>query len=41
MQLFQNQKKFSQFFPDFQNLHKVFNTFKKNLSLTGDLLLKL
>ena len=30
MRLSRNQKKFSQFFLDFRNLHKIFNNLKKN-----------
>ena len=41
MQLSENQKFFVNFFLHFRNLHKILNTFKKKLSLTGDFLLKL
>ena len=41
LQLYQNQKKLSQFFVHFRNLQKIANTFKKNLSLRGHFLLKL
>ena len=41
MQLSQNQEIFSDFFLFLRNLHKILNTFKKKLSLTGDFLLKL
>ena len=41
MELFENQKKFSEFFLHFRNVYKIWNTLKKNLALRGDFFLKL
>ena len=41
MQLFKNKKTFLKFFLHFRNLYKIWNTFKKKLSLTDDFLMKL
>ena len=41
MQFFPNQKMFSKFFPDFLNLHKIWNTLKQTMNFRGFLFLKL
>ena len=41
MQFFPNQKMFSKFFPDFLNLHKIWNTLKQTMNFRCFLFLKL
>ena len=41
MELSTNQNILVQFFLDFRNLHKILNTFEKNMSLRGYFFLKL